>query len=74
MPEVTKEHLEAVSTLIKACKGIGATYHEDRVVFADKFTLHLHKLEKSHLLEAGSVNECEIRLLELHIQILKQRA
>jgi hypothetical protein len=74
MQALTKTHLDTVSDLIKACKGVGATYHEDRIVFADGNTLHLHKLEMSYLLEYGNSKTTKIRLLEFHIQILKQNA
>lgn len=68
---MNKSQIEATSNLIKACKGIGATYHEDRIVLADGNEIPLRKLEIQYFTHHGTPAEVKIRLLETHIQILQ---
>ena len=66
--------IEAVSNLIKACKAIGATYHEDKIVLADGNVIPLRKLEFQYFTHSGTPAELKIRLLEIHIKILQEKA
>ena len=67
MAKLTKDQLEAVSVLIKACKLVGATYHEDCVVFADGNTNKLPDYPHTLL-------ETQIYLLKAHLKILEEKA
>jgi hypothetical protein len=81
----TITNIETTSNLIKACRAIGATYHEDKIVFADKRTAPLTRSQyyyqltigpgRSLLLPAtGRVIDLQVLLLESHIKILQEKA
>ena len=70
MAELTKEQIESVSTLIQACKGVGATYHEDKIVFADGEVLACNP---GNIIE-GDLRSLKIHLLKRHTKIIQEKA
>lgn len=66
MAKLTKDQLEAVSVLIKACKLIGATYREDCVVFADNNAVEVPAFPRTLL-------ETQVHLLKAHLKILEEK-
>jgi hypothetical protein len=69
MADLTKEQLEAVSMRIQACKSVGATYHESRIVFADGEIYPTKYISFTGL----KPRQLKIHLLEKHLKILQKQ-
>ena len=83
MSNLTKEQIEAVSTLIKACKAINATYREDKIVLCDGNEIRLETWEGlwtcafeggSYLIPKWAKSlRIQLALLKIHARIIKKQ-
>lgn len=83
----TKESIDAVSTLIRACQAIGATYAPDKIMLADGRELILTDTDECwgftyvkprkclyhrNIGKEACVKAIKILLLQIHLKILEK--